>query len=320
MQTRKLFAIIVCAVLLMVFAIPTFAEEVIGPGIQNSEDWASEVLAVIETHKKGDVNIIYTDDSVITSGIYTDGTVDVLSKQVLFIIDVDLPAGYAVYDDPSTEYIDGIRLNGGTVNSYRVPIDHTQDVDFELVVRTVYAEGFLGTVAQMSDGTYNWTQLLENPIGLLMAAYYVLATVSVVVGIFAMFRGKNKKVKTADEISAKVHEAADAAATQAIEQKILPIVTAIQGTSQSLVKAFALTTSKSKEAPVALLDVLQTVSNADATAAIEEAKKRIAEDRANAEAEAQRTKELLNNIAHTVQEVSNNETTQTETGQDVAIF
>ena len=134
-----------------------------------------------------------------------------------------------------------------------------------------------------------------------------------------MFRGKNKKVKTADEISTKVHEAADAAATQAIEQKILPIVTAIQGTSQSLVKAFALTTSKSKEAPVALLDVLQTVSSTDATAAIEEAKKRIAEDRAKAEAEAQQTKELLNNIAHTVQEVSNNET-QAETGQDVAIF
>ena len=319
MQIRKLFAIIMCVVLLMALAIPVFAEDAVGPGTQTSEDWASEVLAIIETHKKGDVNIIYTDDSVVTSGVYTDGTVDVLSKQVLFIIDVDLPAGYVVYDDPSTEYIDGIRLNGQTVTSYRVPIDYTQDVDFELVVRTVYAEGFLGTVAQMSDGTYNWVQLLENPIGLLMAAYYVLATVSVVVGIFAMFRGKNKKVKTANEISVKVHEAADAAATQAIEQKILPIVTAIQGTSQSLVKAFALTTSKSKEAPVALLDVLQTVSNADATAAIEEAKKRIAEDRAKAEAEAQQTKELLNNIAHTVQEVSNNET-QTETGQDVAIF
>ncbi|MBO5709917.1 MAG: hypothetical protein J6R62_00110 [Rikenellaceae bacterium] len=315
---RKLFVVVFALMLVLSLNISVFAEET---GTQTSEDWASEVLAVIETHKKGDVNIIYTDDSVVTSGIYTDGTFDVLSKQVLFIIEVDLPAGYVVYDDPSTEYIDGIRLNGQTVTSYRVPIDYTQDVDFELVVRTVYAEGFLGTVAQMSDGTYNWVQLLENPIGLLMAAYYVLATVSVVVGIFAMFRGKNKKVKTADEISTKVHEAADAAATQAIEQKILPIMTAIQGTSQSLVKAFALTTSKSKEAPVALLDVLQTVSNADATAAIEEAKKRIAEDRAKAEAETQRTKELLNNIAHTVQEVSNNENAGTqESEQEVPIF
>jgi hypothetical protein len=316
---RKLFVVVLALVLIVSFSVTVFASET--ADVQTSEDWASEVLAVIETHKKGDVNIVYTDDSVVTSGIYTDGTVDVLSKQVLFIIDVDLPAGYVVYDDPSTEYIDGIRLNGQTVTSYRVPIDYTQDVDFELVVRTVYAEGFLGTVAQMSDGTYNWVQLLENPIGLLMAAYYVLATVSVVVGIFAMFRGKNKKVKTADEISTKVHEAADAAATQAIEQKILPIMTAIQGTSQSLVKAFALTTSKSKEAPIALLDVLQTVSNADATAAIEEAKKRIAEDRAKAEAETQRTKELLNNIAHTVQEVSNNENAGTqESEQEVPIF
>jgi hypothetical protein len=316
---RKLFVVVLALVLIVSFSVTVFASET--ADVQTSEDWASEVLAVIETHKKGDVNIIYTDDSVVTSGIYTDGTFDVLSKQVLFIIEVDLPAGYVVYDDPSTEYIDGIRLNGQTVTSYRVPIDYTQDVDFELVVRTVYAEGFLGTVAQMSDGTYNWVQLLENPIGLLMAAYYVLATVSVVVGIFAMFRGKNKKVKTADEISTKVHEAADAAATQAIEQKILPIMTAIQGTSQSLVKAFALTTSKSKEAPIALLDVLQTVSNADATAAIEEAKKRIAEDRAKAEAETQRTKELLNNIAHTVQEVSNNENAGTqESEQEVPIF
>lgn len=312
MLFRKSLVIVACIALLFALALPAAAE--------TAEDWASEVLDVLETHENGNVNIVYTDDSVIKSGIYTDGTVDVLSKQVLFIIDVDLPAGYVVYDDPATSYIDGIRLNGQTVDSYRVPIDYTQDVDFEIVAKVVYAEGFLGTLAQMSDGTYDWTKLLENPVGLLMALYYILAILSVVVAFFTLIFNKNKKVKTADEISAKVQDSADAAATRIIEEKILPVVNVLQTTSQAVVKAMALTTSKSKEAPSALLDVLQAVSNMDTAAAIEDAKRLVIEDRAKAEAELQHTKQVLNNIANTVQEVSNNATSERPEQEDTAIF
>lgn len=311
---RKILAIALVLMLALTFSTTCFAEDAV-------EDWASEVLKTIETHQKGDVNIIYTDDSVLCSGVLTGSEVDLLAKQLLFTIEPDLPAGYVVYDDPATEYIDGIRLNGNTVTSYKVPIDYTQDTDFTLIVKIVYAEGFTGALAQISDGVFDWTKLLENPIGLIMALYYILSTISVVVGIVALWAGKNKKVKTSNDISKAVTDSAHETATKIIEEQVLPVVTAFQNTAQGLVKAFALTTSKSKEAPSALLDVLQTISNTDASAAIDQAKALIAENRATAEAARQQTIDNLKNIAQTIQEVTSNGTEQTkDSEEDLAIF
>lgn len=322
MHKSNIFATVLALIFACMFVVPVSAEEVQGPVPGTSEAWATEVMNTIENHKHGDVNIIYATDSVLSSGIYADSDIDLLSKQVLFVIDVDLPAGYVVYDDPSTEYIDGIRLNGNTVNSYRVPIDYTQDVDFELIVKVVYAEGITGTLAQMSDGTYNWLQLLENPIGLLMGLYYVLATLSVFVSLIMLMKGKGKKAKTANEIAAAVTNAAETAAVNAVEQQVLPIVSSFQNTAQAIVKAYALTTSKSKEAPLALLDVLQEVSNTDAAAAIEHAKQLIEQSRNLAETSRQETIDKLNNIAHTSQEVVSDGTEQSQetSEEDLAIF
>lgn len=313
MKSKILIFTLIVLVLLMTGSVLVFAE-------QSVDNWASEVLATIETHQKGDVNVIYTEDSVLFHGITTGSEVDLLTKQVLFVIENELPAGYVIYDDPSTEYIDGIRLNGNTVTSYKVPIDYTEDVDFNLVVRVVYAEGFTGALAQMADGTYDWTKLLENPVGLFMALYYVFATISVVVGLFALWFGKNKKVKSANEISKSVEQTANETAAKIIEDRVLPIVTAFQNTAQVLVKAYALTTSKSKEAPSALLDVLQSVANTDAASAIDQAKALIAQDRSVAEAAREQTLNNLKNIAQTIQEVTSNGNESKETEEDVAIF
>ena len=322
MHKNNVFAIVLALVLACMLIVPVSAEEVQGPVPGTSEAWATEVMNTIENHEHGDVNIIYTTDSVLSSGVYADSDIDLLSKQVLFVIDVDLPAGYVVYDDPSTEYIDGIRLNGNTVNSYRVPIDYTQDVNYELIVKVAYAEGVTGALAQMSDGTYNWLQLLENPIGLLMGLYYILATLSVFVSLIMILKGKGKKAKTADDIAVAVTNAAETAATNAVEQQILPIVSSFQNTAQAIVKAYALTTSKSKEAPIALLDVLQEVSNTDATAAIEQAKQLIEQSRNIAETSRQETIAKLNSIAHTSQEVVSDGTEQSQetSKEDLAIF
>lgn len=322
LKTNILKCIAFALVIVALLTVKVFAEEpediVEQPG--PTDTWMSEVLSTIEGHKNGDVNIIYTSDSVLQYGVYADSDIDVLNQQLLFVIDADLPSGYVIYDDPETDYIDGIRLNGNTVKSYRVPIDYTQDVDFELIVKVVYAEGFTGTLAQMSDGTYNWAQLLENPIGLIMALYYILATVSVVVGIFALWKGKSKKVKTSDEISKSVTEAAHATAVKTIEEQVLPVVTSFQTTAQALVKAFALTTSKSKEAPTALLDVLQNVSNMDAASAIEQAKELLANNRAAADAAHQEVLNTLNDIANTSQEERYNGAEQPEQKEELAIF
>lgn len=321
MINRKCFVMVFVLLFAFIFTIPVHAEETVSD-TETAEDWATKVMQTVENYENGDVNIIYTADSVLRAGLYVDSGVDVLTRQVYLVISTDLPAGYVVYDNPNTTYIDGIRVNGKTVDTYRVPIDYTQNIDYEVIVKITYAEGFTGTLAQMSDGTYNWTQLLENPVGLLMALYYILATVAVLSGIFAAWRGKNKKVKTADEISKAVTTAADSAASKAIDEQVMPVVTAFQSTAQALVKAFALTTSKSKEAPTALLDVLQTVSSTDAVAAIDQARQLLENDRNAAEAARQETIDKLHNIAHTVQEVPRNETTDSESQEkeDVAIF
>lgn len=318
------FLTLVMLVALM-FSLSCFAEEAVGPElpeetVQPSADWVNTVQQTIENYKNGDVNIIYTDDSVSWYGISWEVSIDVLTKNVYLEIINELPVGYVIYDSPDTPYIDGIRVNGSTVDSTKFAIDWTQDINYEVIVKVDYAEGVIGDLARMSDGTYDWTKLLENPVGLLMALYYILATLSVVIGIFAMWFGKNKKVKTANEISKSVEEKAHESAMSIIENNVIPIVTSFQNTSQALVKAFALTTSKSKEAPTALLDVLQTVSSTDAVSAIEQAKAAIANDRAAADAARQKTLESLQSIAQASQEVESNGTEQKEKEEDVAIF
>lgn len=316
MRTCKLLSVIaVVCILVTALSVPVFAET------EPANDWASDVLDTIQNYENGDVNIVYTSDSVVMSGIAWDVEVDALTEQVFLTLDIDLPAGYVVYDDPETAHIDGIRVNGATVTSYKIAIDITQDIDYTVDVRTVYAEGFLGTLAQISDGNYNWWKLLENPVGLLMALYYILATVSVLVGLLALIFNKNKRAKTSTEISQSVTQAAHDAAVATIETQVVPAVTVVQDIAQALVKAFVLSTSKSKEAPSALLDILQNVSNMDVAGAIEQAKLLIEKDKSEAEAALQATLTKLKDIANTSQEVLSNETDRPETPEeDVAIF
>lgn len=325
MNKRKIFAVVFAVILMLSLAMPVFAEEITGPELPEetvspSADWVSTVQQTVENYQNGDVNIIYTDDSVVWNGIYWEVDIDILTKNVYLELYSELPMGYVIYDNPDTPYLDGVRVNGNTVDSTKIVIDWTQDIDYEVIVKVGYAENIMGDLQRMSDGTYDWVKLLENPVGLLMVLYYILAILSVLIGIFVVWRGKDKKVKSADEISKAVEEKAQASAKELIEGKILPVVTSFQNTAQALVKAFALTTSKSKEAPNALLDVLQTVSSTDAVSAIEQAKAAIANDLAAVEAARQETLAKLQSIAQTSQEVESNGTEQKEKEEDVAIF
>ena len=290
-----------------VLVVALIAISVLGVQAETTSDWMTEVADALDAHEHDNISVMYATDSVVSSGVRGELIIDVLSKQVCLNIIADLPFGYIIYDDPSTDYIDGIRLNGNTVTSYKVPIDYTQDIDYEIAVRTVYAEGVAGSLAQMSDGTYDWTKLLENPIGLLMALYYAISTISVVGGMIALAVSKRKKAKSSNEIYEAVERKAHETATAIIHDEVLPVVTSFQNTAQSLVKAFALTTSKSKEAPSALLDVLQSVSNTDATAAIEQAKVLIEKNRLNEATARNELIEKLHNIANTSQEAISNE-------------
>lgn len=248
---RKIGILVVFVmVLIAVFGVTAFA---------TTEAPAETVETVFE--------VKYSSDSVYFAGITCEPYVEPGTLAVGFEIVKDLPVGYAIYDAGDTPYIDGIRINGETTESLKVLL--TEGVTtYTVDVKIVYVEGILGDLASMSDGTYDWAKLLENPIILLQGIYFVLATLSIVVGLVATLFGKGKKVKTADEIANKVAESSEIAianvekrVTDAVIDEVIPIVEKILDSTQNVVKAITLSTSKSKDAPIALLDTLRDSAN-----------------------------------------------------------
>jgi hypothetical protein len=212
-------------------------------------------------------DVRYSADSVRFSGILCEPYVEPGTLKEGFEIVKDFPIGYAIYDDGNTPFIEGVRVNGEFVESLKV--FYTEDVStYTVEVKVVYADGILGDLASISDGTYDWAKLLENPIILLQGIYFTLAILSVVVGIVTAFVGRRKKIKTADEIARKVEEASETAivnvekrVTESVIAEVIPIVQKLFDSMQNVVKAITLSTSKSKEAPIALLDTLKESAN-----------------------------------------------------------
>lgn len=250
-----------------------------------SEPVWSEVALEFINNANINVTINYTYDSALFDGMSYETYVDILTKEAGVKIVDKLPIGYMIYDDLSTPHIEGIRVNGEAVTSLNIPIDITADAPttaFTVDVKLVYAEGLLGDIARICDGTYDWTSLLSNPIMVVQIVYYILAVLSVCIGIVAFLRNKNKSVKTADEIASKVSECASSELSKIREQVVevvmaeaTPVLNNIMTAAQNVVKAVALSTSTSKEAPIALLDTLKDVSSVDVSKIIDEVRENV---------------------------------------------
>lgn len=271
-----------------------------------------------------DVYVNYTSDSVCDYGIVVDPDVDILAYTVSLKINTSyLPSGVEIYDDPATDIIDGIRIDGAEITSYTVPIDLSVPRDITVAVKLVYSDGVLGTLAMISDGNYDWSVLLQDPLILMQGAYYFIAALSLIISAIAAFKAKKKKVKTAEEIAAqvdaKVKEGCDNMSlltAELLQQMFLPIFTEAVNSNKSVVKALTLSTSKNKEAPVALLDLLKEVSDVDTTKIIEEARESVLKNIADVDAKRELTRNILSQIATgTYQEVSD-ETDSTPKGSE----
>ena len=261
-----------------------------------------------------DVNLTYTPDSVRAEGIWLEPWTDAVKQSAGFKISSDIAFGVEIYDDPATTIIDGIRINGQEVSSLVYTFDLDNPSDTLVEVRLVYSENLLGDIAKMSDGTYNWTELIENPVMLMQLAYYVLAALSIIISSFAALSSKKKKVKTANEIAdavdARVQAGVEAFATQYSEylkESLLPVISQMVETNKTVVKAITLSTSKAKEAPIALLDVLQEVSDVDAAKLIDEARASVLKNMSESEKKRAAMQAALHNIStpDTTREVSN---------------
>lgn len=310
MKRIKLYAILISLFVSTLFATAAFAEE---PSEPTSTGWTETVLEALE---KTNPNIVlgYTPDSVLGEGVSCELFVDGISKKFGFNIVEDLPMGYVIYDDKSTPHIEGVRVNGEAVTSLEYAIDANAIVsEYKVDVKIVYAEGVFGDLAQMSDGTYDWSKLLSNPIVVLQAVYYALAVLSVAAGILAAFFSRNKKAKTADEIAAKVDEAAKSSledikkeVVDTVMAEATPVLQNILNDMQNVVKAIVIFTSKSKDAPIALLDTLQQTSDISVSKIIDEIRENVKHSVKAAEENHAANVATLHSIAQSTKEVTEN--------------
>jgi hypothetical protein len=316
MKMRKLVFILTTIIVLGLFITTAYATEP-----EDTTEITADTSTVVEPTLEDlvaafapyDCNVVYTPDSVRNKGVWLEPWADTLRGTVGFTISTDLDFGTEIYDDPETDYIDGIRINGEVVTSkvYTIPLDNPQD--YIVDVKIVYMESLAGDIARISDGTYDWAKLLENPIVIMQIIYYAIAAISIIVGGIGALCAKKKKVKSADDIASavqvQVSAGIDAFAIQfadMLKDQLLPIIQNSVDTNKSVVKAVALSTSKSKEAPVALLDTLKEISDVDTERMIEEARQAVLNHIANTDAQRANVRSTLEHIANgTYQEVHN---------------
>ena len=225
----------------------------------------------------------YTSDSVVKEGVSLEQCTTE-TGDIEYNIIVDLPFGYAIYDNPDTQYIDGLQINGRWLESY-------ENVDFKvgedtLTVKTVYAEDFTGTLAQIHDGTFDWWSLLATPIGILTSVFSGTSIASMLGLAINIIRSKKLKVKDINEIAAESKKVAKEAVekqntmTQAtlkefLEGVLIPIVSEIRTEMRDVIKAVAISNSKQKDAPLSILEMLENdTSDEKVKAVIAEAREK----------------------------------------------
>ena len=205
--------------------------------------------------------INYTADSVVKEGVSLERHTTEAGDTEYNII-VDLPFGYKIYDNPDTQYIDGLKINGRWLESYE-NVYFRADED-TLTVKTVYANDFTGTLAQMQDGTFDWWSLLATPVGIVASVFSGTSIASMLGLAINIIRSKKLKVKDANEIAAESKKVAKEqnAMTQTtlkefLEGVLIPIVSEIRTEMRDVIKAVAISNSKQKDAPLAILEMLE---------------------------------------------------------------
>lgn len=257
--------------------------------------------------------VAYTSDSVASQGVLLEPFADTLKFEVGFTIKTDLPSGVEIYDDPTTPIIEGIRVNGAEISDYRVAIDLDTPKSYLVEVRLVYSEGLTGTIAKISSGDFDWRTIMEEPLLAMQVLYYAIAALSLIIGGIGAASSKKKKVKTANDIAAivdaRVKEGCEAFAiqyTDLLKSNMLPVFNTVVDTNKAVVKAITISTSKTKEAPIALLDVLKGISDVDVEKAIDDARQEVLKNIADTDAKRAAIQDVLSHIASgTYQEVQN---------------
>lgn len=269
--------------------------------------------------------IVYAETSISEEDIiepvfkFTSGSVsdvdyelsyDALTDQIYLYL-TPLKFGTCIYDDPSTSYLDGIRVNDITVDSAKFSIDVTKEN--VISIRTDYKDDFTGTLAQMYDGVYDYTNLLKNPITLFMAFYYLLAIVLTFASIVALVKGRKTKAKTSEETASAVDKHAETAFGNLttgilgeVKTALTPFFSKMTETQDNIIKSIVLMNSKDPNAHLEALNSLKTVSSAEITQILDEISNNLKQNIVDNITHATNNIEDLTKIVEAAQEVSDN--------------
>lgn len=184
--------------------------------------------------------------------------------------------GHEIYDNPETDYIDGIKIDGEYLTSWTV---HHWDptVEHNIEVKTVYTEDFAGALARAKDGDFS--EIMKNPLMYIQMFYYGLNTVSIILSVLALraFKKNNKQVAT--EIDEKVVDRVNTGidniislVSVALDKFGTVVVNEIHKEYQAIIKAQILSHSGKDEDVVTLLDLLNNVSTENISEKISEIK------------------------------------------------
>lgn len=311
MNKKITILVLIVSVLISVLGIPAYAEveQEDTPTASAYTEFVTKVEAYASTGYSIDVS--YTADSVSADGVSLEPYTDTLKFETGFTIKYDLPTGIVVYDDASTPIIEGIRVNGAEISELKIPVDLDNPCNYLVEIRLVYADGLAGTVAKISAGDFDWKTVMEEPLLAMQILYYAIAALSIIIGGLGLASSKKKKVKTANDIATivdeRVREGCEAFSiqyTELLKDNLLPVFHTMVDTNKAVVKAITVSTSKSKEAPVALLDLLKEVSDVDVEHVIDDARDEVLKNIANLDAKRENIRNTLHHIAEgTYQEV-----------------
>lgn len=215
---------------------------------------------------------------------------------------LDLPIGVKVYDIADTEYIDGIRVNDEKVNSFRISLKNNEVDTLYIIIKTDYEDSFLGSIAQIDDGTFDWSKVLFSLPGILVQLFvYIrvgLTLYDIGKRIINRFKKNGKAVveKISDEDFRKE-------LASEIAGMVIPLAEGVRDNNTSVLKALAVQASGGKTGEI--LDILK-----DSTLGVDESLVKAKEAVEQAEKmKAEQKKKLKDIITANNQEVKRNEGT-----------
>lgn len=261
--------------------------------------------------------IEYTKDSVIDNvvtlvpRINEDQTIDLL-------LEIDLPFGYVIYDDKDTNYIEGILVNETYLTDY-VIVNYDSTQNYTIIVKTAYAPDITGELAKLQDG--DWSLVFQNPLTTIQIIYYVLATIILIITFVITKKDSKKKLKNAEDVASASEKITEentqkmmTASLEILSKTIAPVLSKLETANSTIIKALALLASNSKEAPLQILNLLESfVQGSDMTSLVEEIKANIL-TKLEADKEAkQKVLKALETITDSQEVTTHDETTKKET-------